>query len=185
MSKSIGALEFISISKGIFVADTILKKAEVEIVYFKTICPGKFIIIISGDEEEVDTAIDYGDEIAGTNLVGSFKVHAVSPEIISGLKNRYEKPVSIDALGIVETRKVCTGIKALDKALKSAAVSLCKVYLAFAIGGKLVFIITGSVSSVEYSLSQCKDILSDSEYENAAIIASPNEEMLESLLHYR
>lgn len=185
MNKSIGALEFMNISRGMYVADAILKKATVEILYFKAICPGKFLIIVGGDEDEIDTAIDYGEEISGQNLVDSFKVHAVSPEILAGFKSKYERVDFIDAIGIVEARKVCTGIRALDKVLKAADVSLLKIFMAFAIGGKLVFMVTGSVSSIEYSLSQCRDILSDQEYNNISILPSPNREMLETLFHYQ
>ena len=182
MNKSIGALEFISISRGMYVADAIVKKAEVEIIYFKTICPGKFLIIVSGDEGEVDTAIDFGVSIAGKTLFDSFKVHAVSPAIIEGLRAKYEPYEQLDAVGIVETKKVCTGIRALDIVLKAADVSLIRIYMAFAIGGKLVFAVTGSVSSIEYGISECKQLLSEGEQENIAIIPSPNRDILVNLL---
>lgn len=183
MSRSIGGLEFQSISIGMQVADAIVKKANVEIIYFKTICPGKFLVIVTGDEGEVNEAIDYGEQVAGKTLVDCFKVHAVSLSIIDAFKNRYEKMETIDALGIVETRKVCTGIKALDVVLKAADVTLLKIYLAFAIGGKLVFAVTGSVSSIEAGISECKSILSDYECANIAVIPSPSDEMLSSMFH--
>lgn len=182
MNKSIGALEFVSISRGMYVADAIVKKAEVEIIYFKTICPGKFLIIISGDEGEVDTAIDYGTSIAGKTLFDSFKVHAVSPAIILGIRAKYDSIEKTDAVGIVETKKVCTGIRALDVMLKAADVTLIRVYLAFTIGGKLVFAVTGSVSSIEYGIAECKQLLSEAERENIAIIPSPNMDIIDNLL---
>lgn len=182
MNKSIGAIEFVSISRGIYVADAIVKKAEVEILYFKSICPGKFLIVIAGDEGEVDTAIDYGVSIAGTALYDSYKIHAVSPIIINGMKAKYETNETADAIGIVETKKVCTGIRALDIVLKAADVKLVKLNMAFAIGGKLVFVITGTVSSVEYGINQCKSILNKSECENIAIIPSPNEDIRNQLI---
>lgn len=181
MNKSIGALEFTSISRGMYVADAIVKKAEVEIIYFRTICPGKFLIIVSGDEGEVDTAIDYGQSIAGKSLFDNFKVHAVSPTIIQGIRGKYDLVEKADAVGIVETRTVCSGIKALDKVLKAADVTLIRVYLAFAIGGKFVFAVNGSVSSIEYGISECKELLSEGERKNIAIIPSPNKDILENL----
>lgn len=181
MNKSIGALEFISISRGIYVADAIVKKADVEIIFFKAICPGKFLVIVSGDEGEVDTAIDYGASIAGKPLVGSFKVHAVSPEIIEGIRARYEPRERLDAVGIVETRKVCTGIKVLDIVLKEADVHILRIYLAFTIGGKFVFAVTGSVSSIEHGILACKQHLSEEEWANIAIIPSPNRDILDNL----
>lgn len=182
MNKSIGALEFTSISRGMYVADAIVKKADVEIIYFKTICPGKFLIIVAGDEGEIDTAIDHGVNLSGKTLFDSFKVHAVSPSIIQGIRAKYDTVERLDAVGIVETRKVCTGIKALDIVLKSAAVTLIRVYLAFTIGGKLVFVVTGSVSSIENGISEAKKVLSEGEIENLAIIPSPNKDILENLL---
>ena len=181
MNKSIGALEFASISRGMYVADAIVKKAEVEIIYFKTICPGKFLIIVSGDEGEIDTAINFGIEIAGKTLVDSFKVHAVSKVIISGIKAKLEPVTKPDAVAIVETRKVCTGIRALDIMLKSADVTLVRIYLAFTIGGKLVFIVNGAVSSIEHGITECKKLLSEAERENIAIIPSPNMDILDNL----
>lgn len=181
MNKSIGAIEMASISRGIFVADEMIKKAEVEILYFRSTCPGKFLLIIAGDEGEIDTAIDYGVSIAGKTLFDSFKVHAISPSIIEGIKGKYEE-FEPGAIGIVETKKICTGIKAMDIVLKAANVTLMKVMMAFTIGGKLVFMVNGAVSSVEYGLSQVRELLSDSEWENTVIIPSPDSNVRNQLL---
>lgn len=182
MSKSIGALEFQSISRGMYIADAIVKKASVEILYFKSICPGKFLVIITGDEDAVDEAIDCGEDMGEKTIVDSFRLHNVSPEIVDGFRNRYTNPGYVDAIGIIETRKVCTGIRVLDIVLKSADVSLLKILMAFAIGGKLVFLVTGSVSSIQYAFQEGRTLLSDYECANIAIIPSPSNEMLEQLV---
>lgn len=181
MNKSIGALEFRSISRGIYVSDAIVKKANVEIIYYKTICPGKFLVIVAGDEGEVDEAITYGESIDDGSLVDRFRIHAVTPAIIDAFKGRYVPNDSMDAVGLIETFKVCSGIQALDQVLKAGDVKLVKIFLAFAIGGKLVFIVTGTVSSIEYSFSACKKYLSESEAKNMAIIPSPSKEILKNL----
>lgn len=182
MNKSIGALEFRSISKGIEVSNEIVKKASVEIIYFKTICPGKFLVIVTGDEGEVNEAIDYGISLSDTALVDSFKVHAVSTPIIQGFKNKYDSKEVTGALGIMETNKVCAGIKALDAALKASDVKLIKMHLAFGIGGKLVYVITGTLSSIEYGLSQAKEKLDKTEHANCSIISSPSSDMTKHLV---
>ena len=171
MNKSIGALEFRSISKGIEVSNEIVKKANVEIIYFKTICPGKFLVIVTGDEGEVNEAIDYGVMIAENTLVDSFKVHAVSTPIIAAFKNKYDSKEIADAVGIM----------ALDAALKSSDIKLIKMHLAFGIGGKLVYIVTGTLSSIEYGLAQGKAQLSKTEAANISIIPSPSPEMTKYL----
>lgn len=182
MSKSIGALEFRSISKGIEVSNEVVKEASVEIIYFKTICPGKFLVIVTGDEGEVNAAIDYGVDISDGTLVDSFKVHAVSDPIIQAFKNKYESREVRGAIGIMETSKVCTGIKALDQALKASDIRLIKMQLAFGIGGKLVYIITGTLSSIESGLNDAKLALNNQERANISIIPSPSEEMTKFLI---
>ena len=182
MNKSIGALEFRSISKGIEVSNEVVKKASVEIIYFKTICPGKFLVVVTGDEGEVNVAIDYGEDIADGTLVDSFKVHAVSTPIIQAFKNKYESKTIHDAIGIMETSKVCAGIRALDRALKAGDVKLIKLQLAFGIGGKLVYMLTGTLSSIEYGFEEAKLALNQTERTNISIIPSPSEEMTKFLV---
>ncbi|MGL5244263.1 MAG: BMC domain-containing protein, partial [Sarcina sp.] len=89
MSKSIGALEFRSISKGIKISDEILKRAFVKITYMKSICVGKFLIIVSGDTGEVKEAIEYGKEIGIKHIIDSFIINSVHKDIIHALKNKY------------------------------------------------------------------------------------------------
>lgn len=182
MHKSIGALEFRSISKGIEVANELVKKASVEIIYLKTICPGKFLVIVSGDEDEIEESITYGMTLGEGTVVDHFMVHAVSPAIIDGFKNKYETKEAQGALGVMETNKVCAGIKALDKTLKASDVVLVKMQIAFAIGGKMVFIVAGTLSSIEYGLSEARTALSQGETGAISIIPSPSEEMTKHLL---
>ena len=182
MNKSIGALEFRSISKGIAVSNEIVKKANVEIIYFKTICPGKFLVVVTGDEGEVNEAIDHGVILTGSALVDSFKVHAVSTPIIQAFKNKYDSKEVVGALGIMETNKVCAGIKALDIALKSSDVKLIKMHLAFGIGGKLVYVVTGTLSSIEHGLLQGREKLGKNEHVNFETIPSPSLDMIKHLV---
>ncbi|MDO7203366.1 BMC domain-containing protein [Paraclostridium bifermentans] len=56
----------------------------------------------------------------------------------------------------METSKVCAGLRALDKTLKSSDTTIIKLQLSFAIGGKLVYIVCGSLSSVNYGIDEGK-----------------------------
>ena len=49
MSKAIGMIEFKTTSTGVTAADAMVKTSEVEIVEAQTVCPGKYIAIITGD----------------------------------------------------------------------------------------------------------------------------------------
>lgn len=182
MNKSIGSLEFKSICKGIEISNEILKQNNIEILYAKSICPGKFIIIFSGDSQDIKEAVELGISLGENYVVENFIINKVHNQIIDGLKNKYENK-NTDGLcvGVMETTKVCPGIKALDCALKSSDVSLLKIQLAFAIGGKFVFLISGSVSSVENAIYNSKSILDEKEIVNTAIMPFVHNELIEKI----
>lgn len=180
MHKSIGAMEFRSISKGIEISDLIVKKSNVDVIVFKNICPGKFLIIISGNEGEVKESIDYGISISNGSVVDTFIVNAVHDDIILGLKNKYNVKTK-GALGIIETANVCSGIKALDKVIKDSNVSIVKMQLAFCIGGKFVSIISGEVSDVENGVKAARSAIDEKKIINISVIPSPDPMIIEML----
>ena len=47
MSKAIGMVEYQTVSTGIYAADTMVKTADVDIIEAQTVCPGKYIVIIT------------------------------------------------------------------------------------------------------------------------------------------
>ena len=49
MSKAIGMIEFKTTATGVTAADAMVKTSDVEIVEAQTVCPGKYIAIITGD----------------------------------------------------------------------------------------------------------------------------------------
>ena len=58
MSKAIGMIEFKTTATGITAADAMVKTSDVEIVEAQTVCPGKYIAIITGDLSAVKAAVD-------------------------------------------------------------------------------------------------------------------------------
>ena len=51
---AIGIVETSSIAKGFEIADAVLKAANVRLVVNRTICPGKYMVLIGGDVDAVD-----------------------------------------------------------------------------------------------------------------------------------
>lgn len=60
MSKAVGILELSSIAKGMETGDAMLKSANVELLVSKTLCPGKFLLMLGGDVGAVQQAINSG-----------------------------------------------------------------------------------------------------------------------------
>lgn len=57
MSKAIGMAEFKTISAGMTAADTMVKTAAVDIIEAETVCPGKYIVIVTGELSAVNASV--------------------------------------------------------------------------------------------------------------------------------
>ena len=180
MSKSIGAIELRSISKGFEVADNMVKTANVEILFLKSICPGRFIVILAGDVGAVNSAIEEGRVVGKDYILDSFILNAVHEVIIAALKSRAKNEIN-QAIGIMETNSVCSGLEALDATLKGGDVNLIKLQLAFGIGGKLIYIISGGLSDVEYGMTIATEAIDNKRIVNISIIPSPDESIIKFL----
>ena len=76
MSKAIGMIEFKTTATGVTAADAMVKTSEVEIIEAQTVCPGKYIAIITGDLSAVKAAVDaavttYEDKCIDSFVLGN------------------------------------------------------------------------------------------------------------------
>ena len=72
MSKAIGMAEFSTVSAGIASADLMVKTAEVEVIESATVCPGKYIVIISGELSAVKASVDAAKAFKPEKVIDSF-----------------------------------------------------------------------------------------------------------------
>jgi microcompartment protein CcmL/EutN len=145
--KAIGLVETSSIAKGFEIADTILKAANVQIVVNRTICPGKYMVLIGGDVDAVQASIEAGVKVAAHTLVDQFVIPNVHPSVFPAISGVAHLP-ELKALGVVEAFSVASIIEAADAAVKASNVQLLTIHLAMAIGGKAFVTMTGDVASV-------------------------------------
>ncbi|OWY40283.1 propanediol utilization protein [Xenophilus sp. AP218F] len=152
MPHAIALIELSSIAKGIETADAMLKSAEVELLVAKTICPGKFIVMVGGDVAAVGQACEQGRQAAGHLLVDHFLIANLHPSVlpaISGVTPLDE----VRAVGVVETYSVAACVEAADLAVKAARVELIRIHLAFGIGGKCYFVLSGEVADADNAVA--------------------------------
>ena len=67
----LGVLEYSSIAIGIRALDEMVKVAPVHIIEARTICPGKYLIVFSGDVASVEYAFNKGIDTGKEFLVDS------------------------------------------------------------------------------------------------------------------
>ena len=145
--KAIGLIETSSIAKGFEIADTVLKAANVQIVVNRTICPGKYMVLIGGEVDAVQASIEAGVKVAAHTLGDQFIIPNVHPAVFPAISGVSHLP-ELKALGVVEAFSVASVIEAADAAVKASNVQLLLIHLAMAIGGKGFVTLTGDVASV-------------------------------------
>ena len=145
---SLGMLEYTSIAKGIASADQMVKTAAVTPLFFKTICPGKYLAAVHGNVAAVTASIAAGREVGGTEVVDGFILASVHSQILWALAGAVRQE-DFNALGVLETFSAASIVLAADAAAKAAAVTILDIHLAMGLGGKGYAYMTGDVAAVQ------------------------------------
>jgi len=181
MMDTLGFLELSSIAGGIETADAILKVAQIELIYAKASCPGKYYIMVAGQVSNVENAIDRGESLGKGFIVSSLVLPRVHPQVIHAI-NMTSVPDKIAAIGVMEFFSVTASIVAADTAVKSANVELIDLRLGTGIGGKSFVVLTGDTASVTSAVDTAVNGQMDSGMLlNRIVIPNPRRELVESL----
>ncbi len=149
---AIGLLELTSIARGIVATDAMAKRATVQVVHSQTVCPGKYIVLVAGDEESVKLSMETGVHYAGAYLVDRLVIPNVHPQVLPAMAAVQPLP-GLVAVGIIETFSVAGTVLAADAACKAADVTLIEIRLGTGLGGKAYVTLTGDQDSVEAALA--------------------------------
>ncbi len=152
LQPSIGLIETNSIAKGIEASDAMLKTAGIQLVDAYAICPGKYLILITGALSDVESSMASGAEMASGTLIDKMLIPNVNEQIVPAILGTTNID-DIDAIGIVETFTVASCILAADAAAKAASVKLIEIRLAKGLGGKSYFTLTGEVGAVRSAIN--------------------------------
>lgn len=144
----IGILEYNSIAIGIEGMDAMAKAAPITIIDARTICPGKYYIVITGDVASVDAALTAGKENRLGALVDELFIPNLDKQIIPAITGA--APVDKwDAVGVIESFSVASSVACGDLAVKEARVIIPEIRLAVGMGGKSYVKIMGTVEEVQ------------------------------------
>ncbi|MCK9423816.1 MAG: BMC domain-containing protein [Bacteroidales bacterium] len=147
----LGVLEYSSIAIGIKALDEMVKIAPIKIIEARTICPGKYLIVFSGDVASVEYSFNKGCEIGKDFIVDSLFLPRVHPDVVPAIG----KIVTTDdwnAIGIIETLSVVSSIEAGDQAAKTGNVKIIEIRLAIGFGGKSYVKLLGALDALEVAL---------------------------------
>lgn len=175
-------VEFTSIAQGIESADAMVKTADVQLLVAKTVCPGKYIALVSGDTSAVQQAVGAGIDWGADCVVDHFVIPNVHQSILPAISgaNVIEQ---VKAIGVIETFSVASSIEAADAAVKAGDVTPIRLHLAFGIGGKSYSVVTGEVASVKSAIMRGSEIPAERGLlVRRIVIPNPHMQLVESLL---
>ncbi|MBZ0183435.1 MAG: BMC domain-containing protein [Melioribacteraceae bacterium] len=179
---SLGLIEMTSIAAGMQAADIMLKTSQVELVLSRTICSGKYMVLIGGDVAEVQTAVDAAANQIDFAVIDTFVIPNVHSDIFPALAG-HTGVQTLEALGILESFSVASLIEGADAAVKSSNVKIIEIRLAMALGGKAFCTLTGEVAAVTSAVDSGAKVIADKGLlVNKVVIAQPRQELLSEMI---
>ncbi|NLU20840.1 MAG: BMC domain-containing protein [Phycisphaerae bacterium] len=179
MLEAIGMIELSSVGIGLKVQDAMLKAADVSLVLGRTICSGKFINVVTGSVAAVQAAVDAGLDAAPDGIIDHIlipNVHkSVFPALGQSVQLHTETP---GAIGIIETFSASSALEAADVAAKVAAVTLYRIHLAMALGGKGFVLMAGTVADCNSGVNAGAEVVRGKGLlVSAVVIPGPSKEL--------
>lgn len=179
---SIGLIELSSIAAGYQVADAMLKTSAVELLLSRSICSGKYIVLVAGDVAAVRASVEAGRIEAPGMIIDTFVIPNVHAEVFPAISGTTQVQM-LEALGIVESFSVASLIEAADAAVKTANIKLLEIRLAMALGGKAFVSLTGEVAAVRSAVEAAARVCSERGLlVNKVVIPNPRKELLKETI---
>jgi microcompartment protein CcmL/EutN len=176
---SIGLIELSSVATGFGVQDVMLKAASIQLLLARTICSGKYLIVISGDVASVQSALLAGAAASGASLIERRQIARVHPTVLQAISQSVEyDPKELRSIGVVETFSAASIIEVADTAVKSANITLLRIHLAMALGGKGFVVMAGDIASVQAAVAAGAKVAGDDGMlVGKGVIAAPSPEL--------
>lgn len=183
-ASTIGIIELASIYKGFEVQDFILKHAHVEKLLARTICSGKYLIIVKGELADVEDCLEMARKVGDFAIVNALYIPKVEDKIFAAITGCTAIDVQdVEAMVLLETFSVAAAIKAADLAVKEADIDVPRIHVAMAIGGKGFAVLTGNDEALKSAIVPALDFLKDDgSLAGYTLITNPHPDVLRDLI---
>ncbi|MBN2029290.1 BMC domain-containing protein [bacterium] len=181
---AIGIIELSSIHKGFEVQDDVLQNTQVEKLVARTICSGKYVIVVRGEIADVESCLEIAKSTGGYAIINAIIIPNVDASIFPAISGAttLDSP-KVDGLLIIETFSVASAIKAADYVVKEADVLLLRIHVAMAIGGKGLVVVTGSIDALKSALVPAiAYVKEEGMLVGYSLISDPHEDVLRELI---
>ncbi len=179
MREAIGMIELSSVGIGYQVQDAMLKAADVELVMARTICSGKYMTVVTGAVAAVRASMAAGLAAAPDGVIDQVTLPNVHESVFPALSQSVTIPeIKPGAVGVVESFSAASIIEAADAAAKAAAVTLFRIHLAMALGGKGFLLMSGTVADCRAGVDVAAEVVRERGLlVSAVVIPGPSKEL--------
>lgn len=181
---ALALIEMSSIARGMHVTDAMLKAADVQLVMSRSICSGKFMVMVAGEQSEVEASLEEGVEVSAECTIDTVRIDNVHPDVFPAVASTTHIAMKdAKALGILESFSVASLVEAVDKVAKEAPVAMVGCRLAMALGGKAYLVFTGDVDAVTMSLEAGAEVVEERGLlVNKVVIPDPRPELFRTMI---
>src|SRR5579863_9619949 len=96
---SLGLVELTSIAAGFQACDAMLKAANVDLVLSRSICSGKYMVMVRGDVAAVEASVAAGASASRFSVIDSFVIPNLHESVFPAISGA-SKVETMEALGI-------------------------------------------------------------------------------------
>ncbi|HHW08335.1 MAG TPA: BMC domain-containing protein [Firmicutes bacterium] len=180
---ALGLLELSGPAAGFAAADAILKTSPTKLLKGDTICPGKFLLIFTGELAAVHEAYRRAEQVCAGCLIDGGVLGRISTAVLQAFRGPDPHMKKGGALGIIETFTAAGAINGADAAVKAAPVEVIDLRLAQGLAGKGIAYLTGTVTAVETALKAAESaITSNGGICTVQLLPNPHHSVWEALL---
>ena len=188
MHKSVGMIELTSVAIGYAVQDAMLKAADVRLILGRTICSGKYINLVGGSVASVEASMEAGLAAAPDGVIDHMLLPNIHESVFAALGQSVQLSTNgdrkhPDALGIIESSSAAVILEAADAAAKAADVTLFRIHMAMALGGKAFCLMAGDIAACQAAVEAGRMVVTDKGLLVGALtIPRPSTELLDEYL---
>jgi microcompartment protein CcmL/EutN len=184
MREAIGMIEMTSIGLGYQAQDAMLKAADVDLVLGRTICSGKYINVVCGSVADVQASVNSGLEVIPDGVIDHIVIPNVHKSVFQALGQSVQLYTEkFGAVGVVETYSAASALEAADAAAKAADITLFRIHVAMAIGGKAFMCMAGSVSDCRTGVNTAAEVVREKGLlVSAVVIPGPSKELFQEYI---
>lgn len=148
---AIAFLEFDSVAVGTQAADAMIKRAPIEKIRIGTVQPGKFLILVGGSVAATAESHTEGLRVGADSLTDEIFLPDVHQQVYESIEGK-RRSADGDALGIIETSFIPANVRAADRAIKMANVTIVEIRLGDGLGGRGITHLTGKLEDVQAAI---------------------------------